>query len=82
MDKEREKWISRAEAYKLKYGAEMVTICHGGIYDNWPADQFDKCGDQSDVVYRTDREIEPKEDSPRMTVTEYAAQVYERREFP
>ena len=82
MDKEREKWISRAEAYKLKHGTEMVTIYRNGIYDNWPANVFDKCGDQSDVVYRTDREIEPKVEVPRMTVTEYAANVYERRELP
>ena len=79
---DRNKWIERAEAYKRRTGTEMVTILRNGIYDNWPVAVFDKCGDPEDVVYRTDREIEPKEDAPRMTVTEYAANLYERRELP
>lgn len=79
---DRNRWIERAEAYKRRTGTEMVTILRNGIYDNWPANVFDKCGDPEDVVYRTDREIEQKEDAPTMTVTEYAAQVYERRELP
>ena len=74
---EKQKWIDRDKDYKNKTGIEMVTIYRGGSYDNWPASQFDKCGDAEDVVFRTDRE-----EAPRMTVAEYAAQVYERRELP
>lgn len=78
MDKEREKWIARADDYKRKHNTEMVVIFRAGIYENWPADVFDKCGDVEDVVYRTDREIEQKAEAPRMTVAEYAKSVFER----
>lgn len=75
-DNEREKWIARADAYKRNHGSEMVTIFRHGIYENWPAVQFDKLGDPEDVVYRTDGAV-PQE-TPRMTVGEYAKSVYER----
>lgn len=82
MDKDLERRIYYADKYKREHGIEMVVVKNHGIYDAWPVAVFDKCGDPEDVVYRTDREIEPKEDAPRMTVTEYAANVYERRELP
>lgn len=75
---EKQKWIDRAKNYKNKTGIEMVTIYRGGIYDNWPASQFDKCGDVEDVVYRTDRELEQKAEIPRMTIPQYAKSVYEK----
>jgi len=78
LDKEREKWIARADDYKRKHGTEMVVIFRSGIYENWPVDVFDKCGDENDAVYRTDRAVEPKTDVPRMTVGEYAKSVFER----
>ena len=80
MDKEREKWISRAEAYERKSGIKMVTILHGGQYGNWPVEVFEKSSiaNDAEIVDRTDREIEPKEDAPTMTVAEYAKSVFER----
>ena len=38
--------------------------------------------DNGTPKYSTAQEIEPKEDAPTMTVAEYAANLYERRELP
>lgn len=83
MDKEREKWIARADDYKRKHGTEMVVIIRHGTYENWPVDVFEKSSVAKEVapVYRTDKEITPKEEAMRMTVAEYAAQFYARREL-
>lgn len=61
---------SMAQKWSSLFGA--------GIYENWPVDVFDKCGDPEDAVYRTDREIEQKAEVTRMTVAEYAKSVFER----
>lgn len=80
MDKEREKWIARADDYKRKHGTEMVVIIRHGTYENWPLSVFEKSSISKEIgpIHRTDKEITPKEEPPKMTVTEYAAQVYER----
>lgn len=84
MDKEREKWVARAEAYELKSGIKMVTIFYGGQYGNWPVEVFEKSSiaNDAEIVDRMDKEVAVNVEVPRMTVGEYATRVYERRERP
>jgi hypothetical protein len=85
MDKELEKWIDRANAYKLKHGEEMVVYRCNGILFDWSAEVFDRYHENDPayvVLYRTDGKLEPQEDVSMATITDYATQVYERRELP
>ena len=85
MDKELEKWIDRANDYKLKHGDERVVYRNNGILFDWSAIVFDKYHEDDPafvVLYRTDGKMEPQEDVPMVTITDYAAQIYERRELP
>jgi hypothetical protein len=82
MDKELEKWIEKADAYKLKHGEEMVVYRNNGILFDWSAEVFDRYHENDPafvVLYRTDGKME---NVPMMTVSEYAANVYGRRELP
>jgi hypothetical protein len=81
VDSELNKWIDRANDYKLKHGDEMVVCRNNGLLFDWPASVFDKYHEDDPayvVLYRTDGKIEPQEDVHMMTVSEYAASVYER----
>ena len=85
MDKELEKWIDRANDYKLKHGDEMVVYRNNGILFDWSAEVFDRYHENDPayvVLYRTDGKMEEPEDVPMATITDYAAQIYERRELP
>jgi hypothetical protein len=85
MDKELEKWIEKADDYKLKHGEEMVVYRNNGILFDWSAEVFDRYHENDPayvVLYRTDGKMEEPENVKVMTVPEYAANVYGRRELP
>jgi hypothetical protein len=81
LDKELEKWIEKADDYKLKHGEEMVVYRNNGILFDWSAEVFDRYHKNDPayvVLYRTDGKMKEQEDVPMMTVSEYAASSYER----
>ena len=74
------KKIAYVEADKAQTGRDWVIIQRYGTYEPWSVRALEKSSGSYNVVYRTDGAM-PQE-TPRMTVGEYAAQVYERRELP
>ena len=76
------KKIAYVEADKAQTGRYWVIIQRYGTYEPWSVRALEKSSGSYNVVYRTDGATEPKEEAPVMTVAEYAANLYERRELP
>lgn len=69
------KKIAYVEADKAQTGRDWVIIQRYGTYEPWSVRALEKSSGSYNVVYRTDG---MPQETPRMTVGEYAKSVYER----